>query len=292
MAAYNGERYITAQLQSILLQLSDNDEIVVVDDCSTDSTRDRVRAFQDDNIRLIEHDRNQGILRTFEDAILGASNGIIFLSDQDDLWAPEKVATVLQAFRDSPHATLIATGSLLIRADGSLLSGPVDARCGKFRPGLWANLLHNRYGGNCLAFRASILSDILPLPHNWDVLHDIWIGVRHSLSHGHTLYINRPLTLGRRHENTATGRKPLSMLSKIRIRITLLLALAEFSIRKIIGLTSPKEHHCQKITPRKSAHTISDTCASSATTNARPFWSASGQRGEAVKTANQEVDAE
>ena len=240
MAAYNGEQYITAQLQSILVQLSDNDEVVVVDDGSTDGTRDSVRAFQDDRIRLIEHEHNEGMSHTFQDAIRGASKSIIFLSDQDDLWVPDKIATVVQAFRDHPRVTLIATDSSLIRADGSLLLGSVFGRCGKFRSGLWANLVHNRYGGHCLAFRASILPDILPLPHNWDVLHDIWIGVRHSLSHGHTLYIDRPLTLSRRHETTATGKKHLSVLRRIRIRVHLLLALAEFSVRKIIGPKSAK----------------------------------------------------
>ena len=243
MAAYNGERYITAQLQSILVQLSDNDEIVIVDDGSTDGTKDCIRAFQDNRIRLIEHEHNQGMSRTFEDAVRSASNSIIFLSDQDDLWVPEKISTVLQTFCDNPHITLIATDSSLINADGSLLRASVFGECGEFRPGLWANLMHNRYGSHCLAFRTSILSNVLPLPHNWDVLHDIWIGVRHSLSHGQTLYIDRPLTLSRRHDTTATGRKPLSIWRKVRIRVHLLLALAEFSIRKKIGrpINSPVE---------------------------------------------------
>lgn len=235
MAAYNGAQYITAQLQSILVQLSENDEVVVVDDGSTDSTRDRVRAFQDDRIRLIEHKHNQGVSRTFEDAIRAASNSILFLSDQDDLWAHEKISMVLQAFIENPHVTLITTDGSLIRADGSMLLESYLTRYGPFRPGFWANLVRNRYGGHQLAFRASILSEVLPLPHNYDLLYDNWIGIRHYLSHGQVLYIDKPLTLSRRHETTATGRNPLSMLQKIRSRVHLLLALAEFSIRKAIG---------------------------------------------------------
>ena len=233
MAAYNGEQYITAQLQSILVQLSDNDEVVVVDDGSTDSTRDRVRAFQDVRIRLIEHEHNQGMSRTFEDALRSASNSILLLSDQDDLWAPEKISMVLQAFIDNPHITLIVTNSSLVHADGSMLLESYLGRYGPFRPGIWANLVRNRYGGHNLAFRASILSEILPLPHKYDVLYDHWIGFRHSLAYGDALYIDRPLTLSRRHETTTTGRKRSSMLVKIRRRIHLLLALAEFSIMKV-----------------------------------------------------------
>lgn len=234
MAAYNGERYITAQLQSILVQLSGNDEVVVVDDGSTDGTRDRVRAFQDDRVRLIEHEHNQGMSHTFEDAIRAASNSIIFLSDQDDLWVPDKISTIRQAFIDNPHVTLIVTDSSLIHADGSLLLESYLGRYGPFRPGFWANLVRNRYGSHNLAFRASILSEILPLPHKHDVLHDHWIGLRHSLAYGDALYIDRPLTLSRRHETTwSAGRKRSSTLDKIRRRVHLLLALAEFSILKV-----------------------------------------------------------
>jgi glycosyltransferase involved in cell wall biosynthesis len=203
-----------------------------------DETKERIRAFRDDRIRLIEHEHNQGMSHTFEDAMRSASRSIIFLSDQDDLWVPEKISTVLQAFCDNPHITLIATDSSLINADGSLLRASVFGESGKFRPGLLANLIHNRYGSHCLAFRISILSNVLPLPHNWDVLHDIWIGVRNSLSNGQTLYIDRPLTLSRRHDTTATGRKQLSIWRKVRIRVHLLLALAEFSIRKKIGTST------------------------------------------------------
>jgi glycosyltransferase involved in cell wall biosynthesis len=235
MAAYNGERFITAQLQSILVQLSDGDEIVVVDDGSTDGTRDRVRSLQDCRIRLIEHEHNQGMSRTFEDALRSAFNSILFLSDQDDLWVPDKIDTIRQAFIDNPHVTLVVTDSSLIHADGSMLLESFLGRYGPFKPGFWANLLWNRYGSHNLAFRASILSEILPLPHKHDVLHDHWIGLRHSLAYGDALYIDRPLTLSRRHETTwSAGRKRSSTLRKIRIRVHLLLALAEFSILKVL----------------------------------------------------------
>lgn len=235
MAAYNGERYITAQLQSILSQLTDGDEVIVVDDASTDSTQDCIRAIQDIRIRLIEHKENRGILHTFEDAIRNASNSILFLSDQDDLWSPKKVSTILQAFERNSDVMLVATDSAIVDESGTVLSESYFAGMGEFNPGLWANLIHNRYGGCTLAFRAKIISEILPFPHKYEVLHDIWIGVRNSLSHGGTLYINQPLVLCRRHSANATGQKKLSTMQKIRVRLHLLLALAEFSIRELIA---------------------------------------------------------
>jgi len=244
MAAYNGERYIEEQLRSILGQLSPEDEVVVVDDASTDGTPDVVRALQDERIRLLEHTANQGIVATFEEAIRSAANDIIFLSDQDDVWAPEKVAIVLRAFLENPDVTLVATDAAVMDANGTLLFESYFRPRGKFRPGLWANLLRNRYGGCTMAFRVSILPEILPFPRNYDVLHDIWIGVRNYLSHGRALYIDQPLIWGRRHAATATGRKKMSLLRKVRIRLHLLRALADFSIRKRIRQTRTKAPEC------------------------------------------------
>jgi glycosyltransferase involved in cell wall biosynthesis len=235
VAAYNGERYITAQLQSILTQLAANDEVIVVDDASTDGTKDQVLSLEDSRIRLIEHETNRGAARTFEDAIQAASGRILFLSDQDDLWSPKKVAVMLEAFLSQPNVTLIATDVSLIDSDGSLLAESYFKPRGKFRPGLWANVVRNRFGGCTLAFRCEIIGDILPLPRKYDVLHDVWIGVRNSLAGHQTLYIPEALVLNRRHGTTVTGKKTLTLKRRIHVRADLLLAQAEFWIR---GLAS------------------------------------------------------
>ena len=172
---------------------------------------------------------------TFEDAIRAASGRILFLSDQDDLWSATKVAVMLQAFRSQPDVTLIATDVSLIDSDGSLLAESYFEPRGKFRPGLWANVVRNRFGGCTLAFRCEVIGDILPLPRKYDVLHDVWIGVRNSLSGHRTLYIPQALVLNRRHGTTATGNKPLTLRRRIRIRVHLLFAQADFWIQ---GLAS------------------------------------------------------
>ena len=233
MAAYNGERYITSQLESILSQLEEGDEVVVVDDASIDQTKERVRSMRDNRIRLIEHERNLGISHTFEDAIRAATGKILFLSDQDDLWEPRKVAVILEAFRSHPDVTLIATDVAIIDANGTLRLESYFANRGKFRPGMWANLFRNHFGGCTMAFRAHLIAEILPLPHKYDVLHDIWIGVRNSLSGRRTLFIPESLVLNRRHSSTATGIEPLTIARKVRIRLHLLLALTEFWMRRL-----------------------------------------------------------
>lgn len=233
MAAYNGELYIEAQLRSILDQLEPGDEIVVVDDGSSDGTRECVRALESDQIRLIGHDRNRGVSRTFEDAIRIAKNEIIFLSDQDDIWMPDKVSAVLAEFEKDATVTLVVSDAALMDAHGKLIAESYFANRGEFQAGLVPNLIRNRFGGCTMAFRASIRAEVLPLPHGYDVLHDVWIGVRNTLSHGRAVYIDRSLILNRRHASTATGREALSLRRKLRIRVHLLLALAIFSISRM-----------------------------------------------------------
>lgn len=232
MAAYNGEPYIREQIQSILDQLCDGDELIIVDDASSDRTRDCILGFGNKQIRLIEHSENLGVLRSFEDAIRQARNAIIFLSDQDDIWRSDKVATIAEAFARHPDVTLIASGVRLIDSSGRPLNEPSGVRGRSFRAGFWANLLANHYQGCTMAFRAELRPEILPLPHGYDVLHDIWIGTRNSLSCGRVLFLDEPLVLYRRHASTSTGRQKLTFWRRFRVRFHLLCALFAYSRRR------------------------------------------------------------
>lgn len=228
MAAYNGERYIAVQLQSILRQLDAKDEVVVVDDASTDGTRKRVRSLHDNRIRLIEHSSNLGVSHTFEEAIRRASGKILFLSDQDDLWAANKISAVLRAFQLCPAVDIVVSDAALIDENGSPLGPSYYAQRGKFRSGVLANVFRCSYLGCTMAFRRRIRAKILPFPRGADVLHDLWIGALNSLTGGKTLYLDHSLVFYRRHEGNATGNKRLTIAHKIRIRWALCQSLARF----------------------------------------------------------------
>jgi glycosyltransferase involved in cell wall biosynthesis len=101
IAAFQGERFIAAQLRSILAQLSGADEMIV-DDHSSDRTCDQVRSMGDSRVRLIERLSNQDVALTFEEALSRAAGSVIFLSDQDAPWAPGKVATCGKHSREIP----------------------------------------------------------------------------------------------------------------------------------------------------------------------------------------------
>src|SRR4051812_17962871 len=93
MATYNGARYVAEQLDSILQQTYSLIEIVVVDDGSKDETVEIIKEYQAQHpcIRLYQNEINIGVNKTFEKAISYCSGEYIALSDQDDIWMPEKV---------------------------------------------------------------------------------------------------------------------------------------------------------------------------------------------------------
>ena len=97
IATYNGEKYITEQIDSILSQIEREDEVIISDDGSTDGTLDVIRQMNDGRIQLL-HSGTHNIVRNFENALAYARGDIIFLSDQDDVWADDKVKKVMDAF--------------------------------------------------------------------------------------------------------------------------------------------------------------------------------------------------
>jgi glycosyltransferase involved in cell wall biosynthesis len=109
MAAYNGEPYVEAQLRSILPQLKPTDEVIIVDDVSTDGTAARIVEIGDPRIRVLQHQRNRGVVATFEDALRAATGDILFLCDDDDLWAPTKARRFVELFKQRPDVEIVTS---------------------------------------------------------------------------------------------------------------------------------------------------------------------------------------
>ncbi len=225
IAAYQGQRYIGLQLRSILEQLSTEDEVIVVDDSSTDRTFDEVCAMQDPRLALLRNTENQGVLRAFEKALSHCSGEIVFLSDQDDLWLPNKVDTVLQAFALDPEVLLVASDAIVVDENGTKIADSFYAKRGQFRAGLWSNLLIGKFHGCTMAFRSTLLRRALPFPRDARVHHDTWIGCMNAAVGGKTKYISEPLVAYRRHSTNVTGRIQLSNHTRLMMRLKLLLGL-------------------------------------------------------------------
>ncbi len=222
MAAYNGERYIEAQLRSILIQLQPQDEVVILDDGSTDRTCERIRNINDKRVRLFQRDRNMGVVATYEEAIRSATGDILFLSDDDDVWVEGKVKTFLDVFNRHPEVQVVTSRVRVIDENGAPSEGVTWDRNGKFVAGFWQNVIKNHYQGSAMAFRASLLRDVLPFPKRPPFLHDAWIGTRNAVRGGSTFFVDEPLLLYRRHSHNLSQR--LHPIKQVHSRLGLLWA--------------------------------------------------------------------
>ena len=210
MASYNGGRFVDAQLQSVLSQLKPQDELVIIDDRSTDDTLERIRQIGDARIQLRKHERNAGVVATFEDALRSATGQILFLCDDDDVWAPTKVRRFLDVFANHPEVEIVQSRVRMIDENDRPLPDSRINRKGRFLPGFWRNLYKNHYQGSAMAIRASLLGRVLPFPARKGFLHDAWIGTRNDLLGGRTAFIDEDLLFYRRHINNASRTKSFS----------------------------------------------------------------------------------
>jgi len=176
MATYNGEKYIYAQLKSILKQLSENDEVVISDDSSTDDTIEIIKSFNDKRIRLIESDRARSPVYNFENGLKFVRGDIIVLSDQDNIWLGNRVSIIRKHFfrKESAINTLIMDG-VIVDENGNVLSTSILEEI-RFRKGIIKNIVRNTYIGCTMAFSRDLLKVALPFPKKLP-MHDMWLGI-------------------------------------------------------------------------------------------------------------------
>ena len=206
IATYNGENYIRQQLMSILPQLSENDEIVVSDDHSSDRTNEVISSINDPRIRIFTHDATIEAKFTidrstynFANALSHARGDIIFLCDQDDYWLPEKVQTMVSLLTSSD----LVMSDCLIGDETLNTTGQVSSDIRPFRTGMLTNFLKSHYLGCCMAFKREVYQKALPFPKH-GVAHDLWIGLT-AERYFKIGYTEQPLMIYRRHSDTVTA---------------------------------------------------------------------------------------
>ena len=224
MSVYNGRDYLHEQLQSVLSQLEPTDELIVIDDASSDDSMDIIRAFNSSRIRLFRNEANLGVRCSFQRGLSLAHGELIFLCDQDDLWLPGKRAAFVQAFAEDPEITVVVSDAEVIDAAGEMISQSFMAGRGGFSGTLGATFWRSRFLGCAMAVRRPVLKWALPIPPRAP-MHDMWLGVIGGLA-GRVCYLPVPYVRYRRHgRNTSSGR-PNSPRVMVALRAALFGALA------------------------------------------------------------------
>lgn len=218
MATYNGARYVEEQIASILPQLGDDDELVVIDDGSTDDTYERVAAIGDPRIALSRAGQNRGYVRTFENAIAQSGGDVILLSDQDDRWLPGRVDAMLKALGSSELvvSNFSSFGRPLTRVQSRRLRSVDGPRWRRNIFWIWVGT--RPYYGCCMAFRRELVAQLLPFPSYLTETHDQWIGYVANANRS-VVHLERDTVERRVHDTNASARgdRPLTVVLRARL---------------------------------------------------------------------------
>lgn len=235
MATYNGSSWVAEQVSSILGQLGTEDELVIVDDASTDDTVSVVRSVADDRVRLVESPVNRGYVATFEAALLACRHDLLLLADQDDVWPRGRVDAMVAALARTDvvagNLALLGTGEALqspFGAEGWVLRSDDSSRHVRNVAGVLAGM--RPYFGCAMGLRRAVLDTVLPFPPFLHESHDLWLAlvgnVRGSMTHVEDVVVWRRI-----HETNTSPSRPRGVLPALRSRWMLLRCLAVISAR-------------------------------------------------------------
>lgn len=188
MATYNGEKFIRHQVDSILKQLDSNDEIIVSDGNSTDSTLQILETYNDKRIKIYNLNRNlirnsgggeysviQKVKYNFINALSYATGDIIFLCDQDDIWLENKVKVCIDKLR---HYPLVVHSSRIINNNYEVIQESSNNWLKGNYVSFFQTLILSPFCGCEMAFTADVKESILS---NADII------CRYMISHDHAI---------------------------------------------------------------------------------------------------------
>lgn len=120
MPCYNHAKYVDAAIQSVLNQTYRNIEVLLIDNVSTDGTKEIIAGFarKDKRVRPIFHKKNIGYEGSINEGFAKARGAYIALTSSDDIWYPEKLAVQMQALNANPDYDIVHAGARLIDGEG------------------------------------------------------------------------------------------------------------------------------------------------------------------------------
>jgi glycosyltransferase involved in cell wall biosynthesis len=182
MATYNGERYLKEQIDSILSQTLSPQEFIVCDDCSTDGTVAILEQYQRKQLlTYVVNERQLGLIGNFKKAVsLAAENNCVALSDQDDIWLPDKLrssAAVLEHM-DNNFPCLVHTDLTLVDVQNRVLNDSFKDELAQtgYRHNLETLLFANFVTG-CTVLMNTKLRRAFPDMPDGIKFHDAWIAL-------------------------------------------------------------------------------------------------------------------
>lgn len=227
MATYNGEKWIKRQIESILIQLKSEDELIVSDNYSTDKTIEIIKSFNDSRIKIFEfppdkkllrtrHGKEKNITNNFENAVRQSKGDYIFFADQDDVWKENKIELMMNYLQKYD----------LVMCNATTIDGTDEVLLEKLylKNPLQKGILSFRARGCLLGMSRKLIDKFLPIPKSV-VSHDLWTGILAEFIHSYC-FVDETLVFHRRNIGNASTdvsqKSQNSLFYKIYYRINLL----------------------------------------------------------------------
>lgn len=222
LATYNGERFLSQQLDSYLRQTRLPDELCISDDGSSDGTLHLAEEFQKKApfpVRIGRNHQRRGVNGNFESVMLDCCGDIILFSDQDDVWLPNHVEILASLVESDPRIVAAASNSKYVNEE--LVETGVDAQSSERFPNhmrdavrrLPANqfeliLRHRVAYGHGMAIRSRLRPVLVPFSDTWSW--DQWVFILAAAA-GLVTYATVPLSLHRQHSRQAAGNRRVNL---------------------------------------------------------------------------------
>ena len=216
LCTYNGERFLPDQLNSIRRQSRLPDQVILSDDHSTDGTLKLLHDFARAApfpVEILTNSANIGSLRNFEQALRACKGSLIALSDQDDIWHPDRLVRSEEELLAHPEVGLVFTNGEVVDDQNRKIGvrlwenfGFEGARKEALRSGNYIPMARLRFvTGATVMFRTRFLPYCFPVGEGW--VHDGWIAAIIA-SMAFIRAIDEPLVAYRRHASQQIGLGP------------------------------------------------------------------------------------
>ena len=199
---FNGAFFIKEQLQSIIPLLNDQDEIIVLDDCSSDETLAILKTIDFPRLRLSKNKFNIGLLGSVERLLELSKGSYIILADQDDVWLPNRILEVIDLLKSGED--FVVTDAVVVDSNRKIIAKSYFDQV-KICDSFFKNFYKCKILGCCIAFNRKLLASALPFPKNQLVPHDLWLYLIAKLTRAQITIHPQKCILYRRHANTTSS---------------------------------------------------------------------------------------
>lgn len=215
MAVYNGEKYLSEQIDSILAQSESDWQLFINDDCSSDSSYDIAVKYAKEHPERIIVSRNgspSGSACANFMGMLGRTDAeYAMFCDQDDVWLPDKIELTLRKMKELEktygNAPLLVHTELAV-ADRELnITAPSFTRFQGLKPrynSLNRLLCQNNVTGCTVMINRALIKLVRNAPADKMLMHDWWLALA-AAAFGHIGFVDKPTIKYRQHGNNQLG---------------------------------------------------------------------------------------